>query len=466
MKNMNKYMKALLLSAVSLTGIALTSCEDEPDKYEIASGNPTVYYIRCLSSEVEDKSAVEEQIMTNGQLVEEAGPQSTLCLVGENLRSVTEMFFNDQKAVLNTSYITDNTLIVSVPKNVPKAVTDKIYMVNAAKDTTTVDFHVIIPGPTLYSMDFEYAKPGSEVTLSGRYLIDDPAVPLQVFFKDAAENDVEATVKSVSDDYTSVVVEVPATAAEGNITLTNVYGEVVSGFKFMDAGDGKSSWMLFDFDGKTGLSNHGWHNQIIQSDEWSISGSYLQLGNGEAAMNDETWDDSHFSFEYWPGNWKDTEDYADWGCVRITDIADFSNWEKMSLKFELCVPKANPWSACALQIIPASTQVVTLGSVGTDIYGNPTGGCTNGYISGDECPRALYRPWTTNGGTFDTGDKWITVTIPLASSFTFGYSGGAPTGKLTEDSWSSLVLFLASGGVAGTECTPVLKIDNIRVGKY
>ena len=266
MKKMDKYMKALLIAAVTLTGFSLTSCEDEPDKYEIASGNPTVYYIRCLSSEVVDKSAVNEQVMTHGQLVEEAGPQSTLCLVGENLRSITEMFFNDQKAVLNNSYITDNTLLVTVPKNVPKAVTDKIYMINSKNDTTTFNFHVVIPGPTLFSMDFEYAKPGSEVTLSGRYLIDDPAVPLQVFFKNANDNDTEAAVKSISDDYTSVVVEVPADASEGNITIKNVYGEVTSGFMFMDSGNGKDSWMLFDFDGKTGLSNHGWHPQEIKSD--------------------------------------------------------------------------------------------------------------------------------------------------------------------------------------------------------
>ena len=464
MEKMNKYMKALLMATVTLTGFSLSSCEDEPDKYEIASGNPTVYYIRCLSSEVVDKSAVNEQVMTNGQLVEEAGPQSTLCLVGENLRSITEMFFNDQKAVLNNSYITDNTLIVVVPKNVPKAVTDKIYMINAKNDTTTIDFHVIIPGPTLFSMDLEYAKPGSEVTISGRYLIDDPAIPLQVFFKDANDNDTEAVVKSISDDFTSVVVEVPANAAEGNISVKNVYGKVTSGFMFMDSGNGKESWMLFDFDGKTGLGNHGWHPQEIRSDEWSISGNYLQLGNGEAAMDDETWDDSHFSFEYWPGNWKDTEDYSDPDSRRLIDIADFSAWEDMSMKFEMCVPKNNPWTACALQIIPASTTTVTNGNAGTDIYGLPTGGCNNVYISGDEAPRALYRPWTS--GTNDTNDKWITVTLPLKSNFIYGYKGGVATGKLTSESWSSLTLFLASGGVAGTPCTPILKIDNIRVGKY
>ena len=86
------------------------------------------------------------------------------------------------------------------------------------------------------------------------------------------------------------------------------------------------------------------------------------------------------------------------------------------------------------------------------------------YISGDEAPRALYRPWTS--GINDTNDKWITVTLPLKSNFIYGYKGGVATGKLTPESWSSLTMFLASGGVAGTPCTPVLKIDNIRVGKY
>ena len=464
MNKMKQYTKGLFFASVAVAGLSLTACKDQPDKYEVAGGKPTVNYVRCLSSEVKNNNDAADMHYTNGELVVEASPQSTLAIIGENLRSVYELYFNDRKAVLNNSYITDNTLLVTVPKNVPKAVTDKIYMINSKNDTTTFNFHVVIPGPTLFSMDFEYAKPGSEVTLSGRYLIDDPAVPLQVFFKNANDNDTEAAVKSISDDYTSVVVEVPADAAEGNITIKNVYGEVTSGFMFMDSGNGKDSWMLFDFDGKTGLSNHGWHPQEIKSDEWSISGNYLQLGNGDATMDDEIWDDSHFSFEYWPGNWKETEDYTDADSRRLIDIADFSAWEDMSMKFEMCVPKNNPWTACALQIIPASTSIVTNGNAGTDIYGLPTGGCNNVYISGDEVPRALYRPWTS--GINDTNDKWITVTLPLKSNFIYGYKGGVATGKLTPESWSSLVLFLASGGVSGTPCTPVLKIDNIRVGKY
>ena len=64
---------------------------------------------------------------------------NTICLVGENLRSVYELYFNDQKAILNTSYITDHTLMVDVPKEIPSVVTDKIYMVTKAKDTIDYD---------------------------------------------------------------------------------------------------------------------------------------------------------------------------------------------------------------------------------------------------------------------------------------------------------------------------------------
>lgn len=77
---------------------------------------------------------------------------NTICLVGENLRSVYELYFNDQKAILNTSYITDHTLMVDVPKEIPSVVTDKIYMVTKAKDTIDYDFKVLVPAPTVNSI--------------------------------------------------------------------------------------------------------------------------------------------------------------------------------------------------------------------------------------------------------------------------------------------------------------------------
>lgn len=106
-------MKVLLLLVAVVAGGMFTSCEDEPDKYEIAEGLPTVRYVRMTDPEVAD-SLITGAYMSN-----------TICLVGENLRSVYKLYFNDQEAVLNTSLITDHTLIVDVPSTIPSVVTNK-----------------------------------------------------------------------------------------------------------------------------------------------------------------------------------------------------------------------------------------------------------------------------------------------------------------------------------------------------
>ena len=105
----NNIFKPLSLAAMLLAGMSLTSCKDQPDKFELTDGTPSVNYIRCMSSEVKGTNEAADTHYTNGELVESASPQSTLCLVGDNLRSVYEIWFNDKKAILNTSYITDNT---------------------------------------------------------------------------------------------------------------------------------------------------------------------------------------------------------------------------------------------------------------------------------------------------------------------------------------------------------------------
>lgn len=452
MKSLKINILLIALGAV-LAGLSFTACEDYPDEYEVASGTPTVYYIRCLSTEVESSTDTDDTVYSTGQFVTSASPQSVLCLVGENLRSVYEMYFNDKQAVLNSSYITDNTLIVAVPNSVPEEVSNLIYMITEKKDTVTYDFEVVIPAPTISSMSCEYAQPGTTATINGNYIIDDPNVPLTITFPDGSvAEDVD-----VDDSYASVSFTVPECYEEGPITVTSIYGSTESSFYYLD-----TRGMMFEFDGVTGLTNHGWHARTITTDDTAITGNFVQLGDGSTTMDDSTWNDSQFSFEYWPGNYDDPLTYTEGSSIRLFDLVDFSDYTNMSIKFELYIPSEYPWSAGAMQIIMAGVDYVSYGNSGVyDVYGNLTAGCNNTYISGDECPRALYRPWTEDG-SYDTGDEWVTVTIPISSSFLYGYSGGAATGSLSEDQFASLVIFVCSGGVSGTECTPLFKIDNIR----
>lgn len=440
----NKICSALIAALAIASSFALQSCEDEPDKFELTGGKPTIYYIRPADVNASDSLLVQ------------AYPQAQICIVGENLTSIQQMYFNDQKAILNTSFITEKTLVVQIPSDIPDEVSDKIYMITKDKDTLTYDFHIVVPAPVVASMSCEFAKPGTTATIYGSYFVDDPNVPIVVTFPDGT------VISNFTTKTRSVLsFEVPNCTTEGTISVTSIYGTGTSSFHYLD-----SRGLLFDFDTpnvKTGavLGNHGWHAQVIETDETALSGNFLRLGGTSVTLDaDGSWNDGNFSFEYWPGNWADPETYSGDG-VRLTDLADFSDYSNMAYKFEMYVPSANPWSAGAMQVIVGGVTKISMGSAGvSDIYGNVLAGCNNSYFNNDELPRALYRPWESTG-SYDTGDEWVTVTIPM-SDFKYGMSGSAATGSLSASDFTSLTLFVVGGGITGTECNPVIKIDNIR----
>lgn len=445
MKSVNKYIrKGLFLAAVAVAGFAMISCEDEPDKYEVAGGVPTIRYIRS------PKAAAADSLLTA------ASTGSTICLVGENLRSIYELYFNDKKAILNNSFMTDYTAIVDIPQSIPGLVSDKIYMITQSKDTITYDFEVTVPAPTFTAISCEYAPAGSEVTITGNYFVDDPNVPLVVKFPGNVE---VKDFTSISQSSISFVM--PQCTEEGTIDVTTIYGTTTSSFHYLD-----SRGLLFDFDGVTGLGNHGWHNRDVLSDDTSISGKFVQLGNGTAVMSEAGgWDDSNFSFEYWCGSWDTPQNMTSGDGMALHNLVDFADYADMSLKFEMYVPSAYPWNAGAMQICFEGYDKVTYSGNAIDGYSGTVASANAKVFNGEdgmgEYGRALYRPWTING-SFDTADKWITVTIPL-KSFSYSWTGAAATEvPNSPEDFASLTMFVVGGGVNGTECTPIIKIDNIR----
>jgi len=431
MRTMKKYTGFLL-------GLMLlaTSCDeiDYPDRFVQTSGVPSIDFVRYADKDV---------------VITQASMEELVCLVGDNLTSIHDLYFNDQAAVLNSSFMTNNTLVVSVPKTMPSVQTDKIYMITKDGTEVTYDFKVLPPVPKVSGMSLEWAQPGETVTITGSYLF----APVEVEFPGVDP------VSATAGDGSSISVVIPEGAKPGKIKVTTASGTAQSVFQYQD-----DRGMLFEFDGLTNLDNHGWNGHNSQdADETSLSGRYFQFGDGAATVGDGVWDESHFSFVYWPGSWNDPENYAD--APRLTDFADFTNWSSMALKFEMCIPAENPWKGCALQICFAGVTKVTSGAAVLDIDGVQVAGANNTYMTGDECPRALYRPWTATG-SFDTGGKWVTVTIPF-SEFTYGWTGGPATGSLDASSFTSMWMFLCQGGdPIGEECAPIIKVDNIRAVPY
>ena len=185
--NIKSIFASLFIMSVFSVGIMFQSCEEYPNEYESTGGVPTVEYIRVSDPDKADS------------LIVSASLDQTIVLIGENLKSIKELWFNDIKADLNTSFMTSEALFVTIPNQIPQDVTDKIYM-KAGKQTVEYDFNVVVPAPALQSMLCEFVADGDEAVIRGNYLIDDPNVPLQVFFP----GNIEGEVVNVSDDYDEV----------------------------------------------------------------------------------------------------------------------------------------------------------------------------------------------------------------------------------------------------------------------
>ena len=434
----NHKLSSLILTIIAVaSSFSLQSCKDQPDEFKLSDGTPTIYYIRPASYSASDSLLVE------------AAPQTSICLVGSNLKSIQQMYFNDQKAVLNTSYITDNTLFVQIPSDIPDEVSDKIYMITQAHDTLTYDFHVVIPAPVVTAMKNEWVKVGEDAVITGQYFIDDPNQPLTVTFTGISNS---ISVKVPAENFKSItrsqlVFTVPEGAEEGQIEVASVYGKGLSKFYFRDSRN-----LITNFDGATDVIPQGWNIAATYSDVNGVDGQYVQLGPKETEGG---WVEE-LKLPFWCGNWNgDPMSITSGPGIPLRNFLDFSDWQNMSFKMELYIPKSNPWSAGAMQIL-----FVNYKQCANDTWQNNT------YIhtkadGGLDLPRALYRPWETTG-SFDTGDEWITVTIPL-TDFVYNDDGTKVSSTMSIESFDSFIIWPINGGVAGTTCTPIFRYDNIRV---
>ncbi len=426
-------MKATKKHIGFLLGVfALAACDsiDYPDRFVQTPGVPTVDFIRYADKDV---------------VITQASMEEVICIVGDNLTSVHDLYFNDQPAILNSSYMTAKTLVVTVPKTAPVEQTDKIYFYNKEGQCTTYDFKVLAPAPKIERMSNEWASVGEKVTVTGNYFIE----PMTVQFPGAEATDI-SNVTATSFD-----VVVPEGAQPGKLKVTTASGTAQSIFMYKD-----SRGMLFNFDSDPHPTNHGWHAQKVETDDTALDGNFLRLGDPSVTLDaNGGWNDGNFSFEYWPGDWDDPVTYAD--SPRLTDFVDFSAWKNMALKFELYIPSSNPWKSGAMQLIVGGVDKITGGAAdAVDIDGNVLGGANNTFFNSNDLPRGMYVPWKETG-SFDTGDKWITVVVPYAD-FVYGADGSKASGELTAADFTSLTIFVWEGGTPGTDCQPVIKIDNIR----
>lgn len=201
-----KLKQQLLLATTAILLVAYSACKKD-DK--VSDKPPVITGLRAIAP------APNDSVLTK------ALPGQTVVLQGTGLKGTTNVYFNGFPTEFNSTYATDNHLVITIPSNLPFGVLlpsdlNKIRVVTTGGETTFA-FPVVPPPPVLFTISYELAEPGQTITLTGQYLY--------LITKIVFPGGIEATEFAGSPDGTTATVKVPNGATSpGRIVITNQGG--------------------------------------------------------------------------------------------------------------------------------------------------------------------------------------------------------------------------------------------------
>ncbi len=242
------YNTIILLAITVVTAGSYISCskENAPN-----GGQPRIRYIRITDP------------LSADSLLIGAAQGNLIAIVGENLQNAQQIWFNDQQATLTPTYITNTTILVSVPSRIPLDITNILRIMFSNGYTLDHEFEVQISEPFVYGMNCEYVLDGEIATIRGNYFYE----PLTVTFTGG----VAGELVNVEDNL--IQVRIPEGAQPGPITVTTNFGETPSDFWFRDnrnifiSSDPFTGWWNASFV----VSNPG------SNDPVAINGNYIRV---------------------------------------------------------------------------------------------------------------------------------------------------------------------------------------------
>ena len=255
MKKITKILGILFLF-LAVAGV-YSSCKKDNDSSSVGA---RIDYVRITAPQSSDSLLVG------------AGQGQLIAIIGDNLQSAVEIWFNDQKAVLTPTYITKTTILVGVPTRIPLAINNTMRIIFSDGKELLHAFVTQISKPVVNNMLSEFVNTGAVATIRGNYFY----LPLTVTFTGG----VTGIIQSVAEQ--EIKLTVPAGALPGPITITTNFGEVKSNFWFRDnrgtfiSGDPHEGWWATYL-----VTNPG------PNDPPKISGNYYRFKKMVSAW---TWD--------------------------------------------------------------------------------------------------------------------------------------------------------------------------------
>ncbi|NIG55571.1 glycan-binding surface protein [Chitinophaga sp. Cy-1792] len=352
-KGVSKVMTGLFFATLLLLG----SCKKDND----VAGPPVITKITLLDSTKTDSTFVT------------ALPGTLLLVTGSNLAGLTSVKFNGQDAYFNPTYNTNTHLIITIPGNAPTEATDpnvpNTITFTTGHGVTTYTFKLIVPPPSITAISNENALAGDSVYIYGSslYLIEKIGLP--------GGRTVTDVVTTPAGTYVGFVM--PDLADDtGRLVLYGKLGTATSDGPLNDhqSGDVISNLTNEGEAGELPVFNWAWWGANRTNDATIFPGTrgyYLQSVFGGVSTNDGAW---------WTANRGGI-----FNAVNVIPAAAKTQpAANYALKFE--VNTKEPWKA--------GVNILRFG----------------------ESYAYRFIPYTNaSNKTFDTQNKWQTVTVPLSS---------------------------------------------------
>jgi len=239
MKKMKIMKKILVLTGVLV--FILASCRKDTNGKFPGKGAPVVSYVRTIAKSdslgpitiITYDTSGTASTSTRGQGTSIVSADSTTssgrlnntyAVIGKNLGSTTSIVINGTTIYFNRSLSSDNTLIFTIPSNVPFGPTEPNTMtITTLYGKVTYPFTIVTPPPVLTTIAPLAGPVGDTVTISGSDLANVSSVKFGT---------VPATVIPNSNTATQVKVLIPAGVVQAYIYVTTPGGTTKSAQSF------------------------------------------------------------------------------------------------------------------------------------------------------------------------------------------------------------------------------------------
>ena len=409
-------MKRYSFAILAMLAILVSGCKNDYNPTVKGNGRPAkIDYVRTPDPATADSVIVEAEKL------------QMIVIVGSNLQAVNRVLFDDVEAALNPAYITERTILLTVPFSEKR--TTKMSVITSDKLQTDIAFTTYIPAPKLNSLKCEYVPDGDEALIRGSYFYE----PLTVWFRTGEGTDsIEATISSF--DSNNIRVIVPDGAVEGTLTVQSKYGQRTSKFRFRD-----HTGLVSDFNIQFNAGGKRWGNPWeigLWDDTEGCDGGYMLFKREQ--VGEWFWSQEDLAGCYW--------DCYD--AIHTPYLPAGSDITQYGLRFEANV---KTWTDLPMHIWFAN---------GLEAFSLGNDGAT-------DTPQAHWCPWLVAGDAssnewtvkeFKT-DGWETFTIPLTD---FKYD---KLGQFNTDGQTSLLMGDMSKYmnlnfmIFGMQCDPSAKHD-------